>query len=397
MKERKNIKWLIAIFIIILAITIFPLLMLLNKEEEKLQVRTATGNRQDLENDIYDESRQFSDIEELLDSYGCKLIKKESASNYVLYLTFGKNLSKQNGEPNKKYFESLINACAKKLAKKKFYLYDESKSIKIAVTCDFSNSSIKYIINDIPDYFNNLDNDMLMELEKMKIVDKQSISVPYNILYKIINFNMKVIEDMGEAEGKEGKYTIYQKGAIKSRNFSGKVRNIIFTKEYKGEVLSGISVGTPLEDIAAKYPKIAFGSVKDGYLGYRTDDVYVFIYKDEISVYGYSYHEQSKFDQLLSDYFSTKNLKKFRDDLMFLWQNYDEYEYNSIDENLYLTYPSMGVIIDIKGNDPKGICFYSNYFLTEKTRRFALEGRVSVDSSKDLLLLSETSRRQSGN
>ena len=47
---------------------------------------------------------------------------------------------------------------------------------------------------------------------------------------------MKVIDDMGEVEGREGKYSIYQNGSIKSRNFSGKVRNIIFTKDYKSEV-----------------------------------------------------------------------------------------------------------------------------------------------------------------
>ena len=87
----------------------------------------------------------------------------------------------------------------------------------------------------------------------------------------------------------------------------------------------------------------------------------------------------------------------FCNSLTKLWQNYDEFEYSKINNRLYLKYPSMGVIIDIKDNDSSGICFYNNFYYTEKIKRYLYENKVSIDSTKDLLLLSEKNRKESSN
>ena len=221
MKERKHIKFLIIILIIILTALLFTSFFMLNKETENYNYQVAIANRHDLENNVYDDSRVYSSIEELLNSYSARLIRIEEQNNYVIYLSFGKSLIDNDGNSNKRYFESLINACAKKLMKKKFYLYDEDRLIKITVECDFYYEKISYKINDIENYFDKLQLKNFNEIENTKIVEKQYIDVPYNILYKIIQFNMRMIEDLGEKEGTDGKYTIYQNGSIKSRNFNG--------------------------------------------------------------------------------------------------------------------------------------------------------------------------------
>ena len=56
-----------------------------------------------------------------------------------------------------------------------------------------------------------------------------------------------------------------------------------------------------LEEIADEDPGYCFGSPEEEFLGYRTENVYYFIYDDEISMYGYSYTDNMSFEDLLSD------------------------------------------------------------------------------------------------
>lgn len=387
-------KIIIIISFIILFILLIIMCVLLYKEQVKNEnnMGISVPEKQDLENDIYNNNQVFHSVQEILESYGCTYISEQEEPTTVIYLIFGKSLFNTDGTNNRNYYESLINALAKKLIKKSFYLYDEKNSIQIDVTCDFENNNISYKINNLSDYFSTANGELYQDIENTKIAQHQSIPISYNVLYNIVQSNMYLIDELGEPEGEIGKYKIYQNGTIMSRNFSGKVRNLIFLEGYEGSVFTGVEVGTPLSEIKELYPNNAFGSIEEGYLGYRTTELYVFFYENEISVYGYSYYEQENFEDILEEYLNTKDLNRFTERVTKLWTNYDDFEYDKENRNLYLTYPSIGVIINIQNNDSKGITICNNYYLSDKIKNFIIEDKISLDSSTDALYMSERNR-----
>ena len=394
MKNKAFLKKLILICFSILFILLIIMCVLLYKVQEKNETNIgfSVPEKQDLENDVYNNNQVFHNVKEILESYDCTYISEQEEPTTVIYLVFGKSLFNSDGSNNRNYYESLINALAKKLIKKNFYLYDEKNSIQINVSCDFENDNISYKINNISNYFGTTNGDLYQEIENTEIAQYQYIPISYNVLYNIVQNNMYLIDELGEPEGEVGKYKLYQNGTIMSRNFSGKVRNMIFLEGYDGNVFTGVEVGTPLSEIKKLYPNNAFGSIEEGYLGYRTAELYVFFYENEISVYGYSYYEQKNFEDILEEYLNTNDLNRFTERVTKLWTNYDEFEYDSGNKSLYLTYPSIGVIINIQNNNSKGITICNNYYLSDKIKNFIIENKISLDSSIDALYMSERNR-----
>ncbi len=394
MKNKAFFKKLILICFSILFILLIIMCVLLYKVQKKNETNIGVSipEKQDLENDVYNNDQVFHNVQEILESYGCTYISEQEEPTTVIYLVFGKSLFNSDGSNNRNYYESLINALAKKLIKKNFYLYDEKNSIQINVSCDFENDNISYKINNISNYFGTANGDLYQEIENTEIAQYQYIPISYNVLYNIVQNNMYLIDELGEPEGEVGKYKLYQNGTIMSRNFSGKVRNMIFLEGYDGNVFTGVEVGTPLSEIKKLYPNNAFGSIEEGYLGYRTAELYVFFYENEISVYGYSYYEQKNFEDILEEYLNTNDLNRFTERVTKLWTNYDEFEYDRGNKSLYLTYPSIGVIINIQNNNSKGITICNNYYLSDKIKNFIIENKISLDSSIDALYMSERNR-----
>jgi hypothetical protein len=401
MNNEKVIRRIIIIcFVILFILAVVVLVILQNSENEIEEAKIAiSSNKQDIENNIYDDTKTYDTIENLLESYGCKLIKEVKSPTEMIYLKFARDLYELDGTSNKTYFESLINACAKKLVKEKFYLYDESKSIQILVKCDLEENTLTYKINNIENYFDKVNSSLYEELENTEIVDYQSIDTTYNILYKLIDNNMYIVDDLGKPEGytEDRKYGYYLNQTIKARTFASKVRNIVFLPGYEEKVFNNIYVGMPLSKVAEKLETIAFGSVEEGFLGYRSKDVYVFFYEDEISVYGYSYYEHTEFEEYLEEYLQDGDLDAFNKNITRLWQSYDEYEYDAEAQNLRISYPYIGVEINIENNDSKGITLYSNYYFTNKTKRFIAEGKITLDSKTDAIYVSELNRRNNEN
>ena len=401
MNNTKIIKIVIILCFVILFILTAVLVGIVKREENKALNKQVQNQvvMQDLENAVYDDSVKYDNIKSVLESYGCSFISETKKPTEIIYLLFGKNLYERDGTSNQNYFESLINACAKKISKNIFYLYDEQNSIQIMVECDLVNSEITYKINNISNYFSNSDSDLFKEAETAEIVKYQPIEKTYNILYNLIDNNMFLTKEFGEAEGKteDGKYEYYLNKTIKAYISAGKVRNLIFTSAYEGDVFYNISVGTPLKQVAEQLPDYAFGSVNDGFLGYRTKDVYVFIYEDEISVYGYSYYEHSEFEEYVKSYLTNYDLEKFVNNVTSLWQSYDEFEFDKENQSLHLTYPYIGVMIDIEDNDASGITLYSNYYFTDTTKRLVAQEDVSINSKEDAIYKVEMNRKFSKN
>ena len=175
---------------------------------------------------------------------------------------------------------------------------------------------------------------------------------------------------------------------------TGAVKNIIFTDKYDGDITSTINTDMDLKQIAEIEPTYNFGSVKEGYLGYRNDSYYYFFYDDEISIYTYSYKNNSTFEDILEEYIETGDLDIFSKRLKNRWQAYDLFEYDEGKATLHVLYSTRGVEINIKENDFKGITFYQNYYFTDYSKSLVKNGIVSFNNNVDLVHKIEMDRRE---
>ena len=119
MKNAKIIKIVIILCFVILFILTAVLVGIVKREENKALNKQVQNQvvMQDLENAVYDDSVKYDNIKSVLESYGCSFISETKKPTEIIYLLFGKNLYEKDGTSNQNYFESLINACAKKLSK----------------------------------------------------------------------------------------------------------------------------------------------------------------------------------------------------------------------------------------------------------------------------------------
>ena len=191
-------------------------------------------------------------------------------------------------------------------------------------------------------------------------------------------------------------YYRYPAEHIIAKISNSKVLNLIFDEDYEEPIAtSSIYANTKLEDIEKKFKNTSYGSSREGYLCYRTSSEYVFLYGDEVSIYPYKYQENEYFDEYLSDYCATGDLDKLVLDFTTRWSSYFEFEYDAENQNLKLTFPTRGIAMDIIGNNSKGITIYNNYYLTDTVKELIKNNKITLESDKDLLLITEQKRRES--
>ena len=51
--------------------------------------------------------------------------------------------------------------------------------------------------------------------------------------------------------------------------------------------------------------------------------------------------------------------------------------------------------MDIVSNDSKGITIYNNYYLTDTVKNLIKSNKITLESDKDLLFMTEQKRRES--
>ena len=73
---------------------------------------------------------------------------------------------------------------------------------------------------------------------------------------------------------------------------------------------------------------------------------------------------------------------------------YDSFEYDEETQTAKIMYSTRGVDINIVNNDPKGITFYNNYYLTDYIKGLVKTGVVSFEPDVDLIEKVELERRK---
>jgi len=235
------------------------------------------------------------------------------------------------------------------------------------------------------------------EDSKIKIAEKVPMHASNTYLSNLLsaNMGMYVIErNLDEGIELENGYISYNDGTIELRKtLTNTVRNIIFTSKYDGTIARNINTRTSLKEILKLYPENAFGSLEDDYLGYLTNDFYYFFYEDEISVYGYTYKEEEKFEKILEKYLEDKDLDQFVSSIKASLRYYDYLEYDPEIKKAHIMFSNRGFEIDIEDNNSQGIILYSNYYFTEKTKEYVKKGLITLKEKEDSVEKIEKERR----
>ena len=136
-------------------------------------------------------------------------------------------------------------------------------------------------------------------------------------------------DEIGEGSSLENGYVLYDEANLKIKfNNYGQVINIVLLDDYQKQVANGIDMHTKLSDIRELYPENAFGSMRDGMLGYKIPEAYMFCYDDEISLYSHQYTYDSDFEKALIAYIETKEFETFINYMRNNWYACDTFEYD---------------------------------------------------------------------
>lgn len=269
-----------------------------------------------------------------------------------------------NGIQFKEYYEEVLKAVSAQI-KENFILIDNKNSIEIRVKYNSENNKINYLINNDQNYFQNEEN---KQIDKTNNEENKSTNL--NIKSKELSDTIenewsrkKTENSYGIKTKNENNYDIYSKG-IKVRTINSMIYNIVFLKEYQGEIFENITTGMKNEDIKKILGEPTYENEQDNILiGYKTDKYYVFFDKGQISIYPNQNTNEEKnkqFAELVGKYITDiNNYTDFLNKVTELYPDYSEYEQN--EDSIDLKYPLKGLEIKMGKNEKTGMYIYSNY------------------------------------
>ncbi len=393
-EKKKRANFIIILIVVLLLVLLIVLQMLVSalkkkelEENSNISVSTGTDNN----------NKRPTTVKEIIENAGSTYLYMNQSVMIRIYADFKYDLYDENGNSKEKYFMDIVDQIVE-LQQNSFYLIDEEKKFEIFVNYDKIKEKYTVKINDIEDFYDESDGDLYLKISKTKIAPQKAFGVSNDLYGTLFLRGMRFANTIivtGEREELPNGYYKYPTEHIKAKLGGNKVLNLIFDEDYEGEIAPAVHVKTKLEDVEKVYKDASFGSSKEGYLGYRSPENYIFLYEDEVSIYPYKYEANEYFDKYLSDYCETGNLDKLVSDFTTQWSSYFEFEYDAEKQDLKLIFPTRGIGIDIVSNDSKGITIYNNYYLTDTVKNLIKANKITLEPDKDLLFMTEQKRRES--
>ena len=393
-EKKKKANCIIILIVVLLLVLLTVLQMLVSalkkkelEENSNISVSTGTDNN----------NKRPTTVKEIIENAGSSYLYMNQSVMIRIYADFKYDLYDENGNSKEKYFMDIVDQIVE-LQQNSFYLIDEEKKFEIFVNYDKIKEKYTVKINDIEDFYDESDGDLYLKISKTKIAPQKAFGVSNDLYGTLFLRGMRFANTIivtGEREELPNGYYKYPTEHIKAKLGGNKVLNLIFDEDYEGEIAPAVHVKTKLEDVEKVYKDASFGSSKEGYLGYRSPENYIFLYEDEVSIYPYKYEANEYFDKYLSDYCETGNLDKLVSDFTTQWSSYFEFEYDGEKQDLKLIFPTRGIGIDIVSNDSKGITIYNNYYLTDTVKNLIKANKITLEPDKDLLFMTEQKRRES--
>lgn len=347
--NRNRNNYSIKIVVLVFAIFIMLILNMILSRISKTQ-----------DNDINLSYDNLSTVKEVIEYYKCTYISEnkstENGFSLDIYLKFSKLPYDENDNSNEEFYNNIINDIAKIISYKNYKLIDEENNIIIKVTCENRNVE-SILINDIEDYFIYMDSQISMK--EYKEFKTTSFNISSEVLQSVINEGWDKNFYFGERDSIYNEYYIYFNQGIKVRTIQNKIYNIIFDKNYNGNVINNLFPGISSDSVKVSLGEPTFEDEENGVIGYKGDGIYVFFSKDEISIYRITDDSADDFFKLADEYIDSNiDLLEFMNKLTYMWPDYSKYEYSS--NSVYLSYPLKGIQIKINYDDIDGILVYNN-------------------------------------
>ncbi len=345
-----------------------------------------------VKNKTYTSMADFESVQEVLIYKGCKYIEENNSTNSEyskdIYLEFGKNLY-NDGVSSQGYYNDLVCYVAYVLKYSNFRMIDNSKNIIIEVICDKDNKIVtNMIINGDKDYFGHMNSKN--EANNKKTITETNINIQSNEIKELIKKEWKADSlKISNRDSTFGKYEIYINSGIEIRNIGTKVYNIVFTNNYKSEIVNGIKVGDSFDSIKSKLGEPAFS--ESYVIGYKSKDIYIFFTTKEVSVYRIEDEVNDELEELLREY-DEKDIKQFINKLTDKWSDYDEYVFN--EAYVYITYSLKGIRFQYNLSNRQGFIVYGN---CPKEISSDLSENIYLENSKNAVFESEQKRISNNN
>ncbi len=387
MKKNRIRQRILLIFLILFFCLLFFLVSLLKVVEKNEDIINNTTDTEEVE------EKELTP-KDIIEKYDSKYITE--GVDYV-EVVLSKGLFNEDGSSNQSYIEDLMTELIPFYTPSDFYIIDEEKEIEVYARYNEELEGYEFVINKIENFYNKVDGDAYVKVDDTHIVYGNLFATDNYLLDKLQMYDFyfsEIAENLDEGVVLENGYTSYQNGEILIKNApTGAVKNMILTEDYNDKITTKIHSNMSLKEVVEAEPVYGFGSLEDGYIGYRHRAYYLFFYEDEISIYTYSYNKNSTFENILELYLESKDLEMFVKRLSKKFMAYDYLEYDKDTNSARIQYSTRGVDIDIKNNNPKGITFYNNYYLTDYVKSLIKTGVVSFEPDKDLVEVVEIERR----
>ena len=285
--------------------------------------------------------------------------KESTDDKYKLDIYVKFNVDLYTGEKsNEEYYRKVARTMAYVLKFESFRLADEDKKILIAVECNSEDKKIETTyINGYINYFARQNSEIQYENMSNTKITELNIQAPE--LIRLINNNWRK-NTLNLGEGQEYNNRIIYSNGIYIKNTYKTVFNIVFSDNYTENVVNNINTQMSLNDIIAILGNPAFDDRENsGVIGYKGNDIYVFFERGQISVYPIQEYDTTSFVDLVKEFASTTDVKKFCSSLTSLWPDYDSYNYG--EQLVDLAYSLKGIKVQFNVTDKHGIIVYNNY------------------------------------
>lgn len=352
MEEKKQI---LRKYIIIMGIAlglVFVLTMI------SIALKNVKSNREPVE------YSSISTVKEVVEYYESQYISQDYSDEPGYYIDIDVVFKvppyiEEKEEVNREYYEKLLKDIARIISYKSYIIKDSQKNITIKVICKEGRFD-RIILNDIEDYFTYVES--MISSKHYQKIDNVKLSVTSDLLNDVIQNNWDSSYDFGQKDSLFNKYNNYLSQGIKVRTLQNKIYNIIFTKNYDGDVIGNLTASSDIDQVKRSLGDPSFEDEELGVVGYKSKELYVFFGKGEISVYRVFSGNTDDFFNLVDKYlvenYKPDDLLKFMNELTYMWKDYAVYDYTG--SQVYLSYPHKGVEVKINFENESGLIIYNN-------------------------------------
>lgn len=343
-KSKRKKVFLIAVLVIIIII----ILSIINS------IKRITNNDDALPYEIVS-------AQELLKYYNCENItikdSQEELFKTDIYLKFGEDLC-LNGKTNEAYYKAITLYLTEILEYKNYRMIDSSRELVVAVIANSKDKKIeKLYINGQLDYFEKEQTKQIIEKHEPTEITELEIQAKEIKKYIANGWEAEGI-NLGTLESRFKGYDIYFDEGIEVKTLGGKVYNLVFTDKYQGNIINNLKVNAEKEKVVQALGKPVFEN--KNVFGYKSDKMYVFFSENQVSVYRIEDdYKTEEFLTIWEEFQGSKDAKKFVNDLTNLWQDHNEYQYDS--DMIYLEYAIKGIKVQFNISSENGIVLYKNY------------------------------------